>query len=188
MRNIIKDKNNSDIWIEGLTQWMCESACNGFMLYYINIMFEPLHGNSSTVLNQMKKAIEKAFYGQLCTRFSRNPRVAREAHKLPRLWLFPDLPCHKRFKKIEVKEMEINCGGLHMNGVIAIPVWGRFKGCLIEEIEQNQRRYAHRGISRIHVARVKEDVRRVSDYTVKSMKTRIGHEDVLILPRTRNEL
>src|SRR3982750_706217 len=107
--------SNTDVWTEACQLWMANGLMEGCSLYYINIMFARLQGGQHGIVAQMHKAIEKGFYGPLCTRFCRHPPAAPEQDKLPRLWLFPDLPVRKG-RDGSTHEIGINLGGLHFNG------------------------------------------------------------------------
>lgn len=123
---------------------MYEYVSCGWQPYYMNFMFDALQGTLPAIVAQMHRAIEKGFYGQFCTRFTRNPTAESQHRKLPRLWLFPDLPGWKR-RKVSLQELTINAGGLHFNGPMLIPWWSRFKECPIRHIGDNHDRYARRG-------------------------------------------
>ena len=75
---------------------MYEYVACGWQPYYMNFMFDALHGTLPAIVAQMHRAIEKGFYGQFCTRFTRNPTAESQRRKLPQLFLFPDLPGQKR--------------------------------------------------------------------------------------------
>lgn len=177
----------SEHWISGCTEWMYEHAGVGWEFYYINFMFHPFCGSEPAIISQMHRAIEKGFYGQFCTRFTRDPNSESQQKKLPKLWLFPDRPVWKR-ENISLREACINDGGLHFNGPMLIPAFSRFKECPIKHIETHHSRYACRGIHRIHV-KILDDVKGLADYAAKTIKRYPdSQEHILILPKSTSEI
>jgi hypothetical protein len=108
--------DTADIWIKGTTQWMNEWVSQVWRLYYVNFMFEPFRGPPTAIVPYMWKGMRK-FYGRFCTEFIHDGRAKSEQERMPKLWLFPDLPVPKHEKK-SLREVTIN-GGLHFNGANA---------------------------------------------------------------------
>jgi hypothetical protein len=109
---------------------------------------------------------------------------------MPLLWVFPDRPVAKRAgKKVGADFLTRNDNGLHFNGFLMIPPKSRFKECPIEHIKKNHEKYARRGIERIHVRGDVYNVGGLADYALKTIKrARADADDILILPKTRNEM
>jgi hypothetical protein len=176
---------SADIWIKGCTEWMQEWVLKGWKFYYINFMFEPLHVPTAELVPKMRRGIYK-FYGRFCTEFAHNGRAKSEQERMPRFWLFPDLPVRKN-KGTSLREVTIN-GGLHFNGPMLIPPVSRFKECPIKHIAKNQTKYTRYGIERIDV-KAGWDIPGLADYAAKTIKNRRADEgDILILPRSVTEL
>lgn len=173
-------------WIIGMTEYMYDLAGNGWELYYINFMFEPLPGPMPEKINRMKKAIQ-IFYGRFCTEFVRDPKSASKQLFLPQLWLFPDRPVGKRGKN-SLRDVTFNAG-VHFNGLMAIPPVSRFSGNVESSINDKEALFRSKGGSRIHVEPVKNDLLTLNDYQTKTIKWhRASADDILILPRKPDEL
>ena len=173
------------VWIKGCTEWMQEWVLKGWKLYYVNFMFEPLHVPTAELVPKMRKGIHK-FYGRFCTEFIHNGRAKSEQERMPRFWLFPDLPVRKN-KGNSLRDVTIN-GGLHYNGPMLIPPVSRFKECPIKHLKENQARYALHGIERIYLM-AGGDILGLADYAAKTIKNHRADEgDILILPRSVTEL
>jgi hypothetical protein len=173
------------VWIKGCTQWIYDLVFKGLKSYYVNFMFEPLHVPTAELVPQMRRGIHK-FYGRFCTEFIHNGRAKSEQERMPKFWLFPDLPVHKNNGN-SLREVTIN-GGLHYNGPVLIPPVSRFQECPIKHLEENQTRYARHGIERIHIV-VGGDVSGLADYAAKTIKNRrANEEDIIVLPRSVTEL
>jgi len=186
------------IWIKGCAEWMYKLVLTGWKLYYVNFMFEPLRGPPSAIIPKMRRGIYK-FYGRFCTEFIHDGRAESEKKRMPRFWLFPDLPAPKN-EKNSLREVTIN-GGLHYNGPMLLPPVSRFQECPIKHLEGNRAKYARHGIARIHLvpggdisgladyAAKSIKNRRAADYAAKTIKNRRANEDdIIVLPRTVGEL
>jgi hypothetical protein len=173
------------VWIKGCTEWMREWVLKGWKFYYVNFMFEPLHVPTAELVPKMRRGIHK-FYGRFCTEFAHNGRAKSEQERMPRFWLFPDLPVRKN-KGNSLRDVTIN-GGLHFNGPMLIPPVSRFQECPIKHLEDNQARYARNGIKRINIV-AGGDIPGLADYAAKTIKNHRADEgDILILPRSVTEL
>lgn len=185
MRKWSSNKKDAVVWKNGCTEWITRFVSNGWKLYYMNFMFEPLHGPRSEIVPQMHRTIEK-FYGQFCLRFAHNGRADSEQERMPKLWLFPDLPVHKH-EKTSLREVTIN-GGLHFNGPLLIPPVSRFKECPIKHLAENQDTYAAYGIERIHIV-AGDDISGLADYAIKCIANgKADKDDILVLPRPVKDL
>ena len=173
------------VWIKGCTEWMREWVLKGWKFYYVNFMFEPLHVPTAELVPKMRRGIYK-FYGRFCTEFAHNGRAKSEQERMPRFWLFPDLPVRKN-KGNSLRDVTIN-GGLHFNGPMLIPPVSRFQECPIKHLEENQTRYARHGIELIYLM-AGGDIPGLSDYAAKTIKNhRADEEDIIVLPRSVTEL
>ena len=173
------------VWIIGSTQWMQTLVSRGWELYYVNFMFEPLRGPPATLAPKMRRAIHK-FYGRFCTEFVHDGRANSQQERMPRLWLFPDLPVFKT-QKVSIRDVTIN-GGLHYNGPLLIPPVSRFNECPIKHLKENQPKYARHGIKRIHIM-AGGDIPGLADYAAKTIKNHRADPDaIIVLPRSVTEL
>jgi hypothetical protein len=176
-------------WTDGCTQWITNHVLEGWKPYYINIMFHPLSGSLPTLISTMHHAIHKRFYSRFCTRFVRDPQSISQQQRMPRLMLFPDLPVAKRNgQKHGYDFLARSDNGLHFNGPMLLPPKSRFRECPIAHIEENQSKYARRGIERIHIKAI-DSIPGIADYALKTIKKgRASPEDILILPMGLSEL
>ncbi|WP_155809773.1 hypothetical protein [Bradyrhizobium sp. URHA0013] len=177
----------NSVLIPGLNEWILDHASTDWWSpFYINFMFERLPGSEEAVLAQMRKAIEK-YYGRSSTRFDRAPRSAHSQSRIPRLLLFPDKPVAKR-EMASLREVSMNAGGLHYNGPMMIPRYSRFRGCVIDHLEQKQQAYTLHGIRRIHVKPI-HGAAGIAEYACKTIKRNRADQDaILALPRSMSEL
>lgn len=177
----------NSVWIPGLKEWILDHEfADWWRPYYINFMFEPLPGMQKVVLAQMERALEK-FYGRFCTRFDRTPRAITSQLRIPHFVLVPDKPTWKR-EKASLRDVSINAGGIHYNGLMMIPRKSRFHGCVIDHLQEKQPVYARHGISRIHAEPI-HDASGIADYACKTIKwNRASEEDIIMLPRSVSEL
>ena len=131
MLNTQTHMSKSDIestWIYGCKKWIKEYRELGWTAYYVNFMFHSLQGTKQEIINQMKEAICSEFYSKFVLQFVRHPHRKREIDSMPVFVLFPDLPAYKRKRKATLKQMNMNWGGLHYNGLMLVPLVSRFKG------------------------------------------------------------
>jgi hypothetical protein len=127
------------------------------------------------------------FYRKLITHVERDPRLNKNADKLPRGVFFPDVPAYKR-RKQGLRDVTVN-DGLHMHGVLVIPEKSRLKISLDEHVLENYHKYRSHKMYRIDVGPTDARVVYTTDYAGKALKTpRFDQDDILILPKTTGEL
>jgi hypothetical protein len=188
-RMTMRFEDTSFPWIQGCTEWIEEHRRDGcWKIFYVNFMFDALSGSPQAVMAQMRKGIVK-FYGRFCRRFVHHPKAESEQARMPRFFLFPDKPVWKKHSKACISELKMNDGGSHYNGFMLTPMISRFRDrCPIAHIDENQDIYCQHGIRRIHVKAVYH-IPGISDYSAKTVKWhRADENDILILPRSVNEL
>jgi hypothetical protein len=173
--------------IEAYGQWVQQELQNSRMVYYANLMFEPLKGGPNAINVQMRSIIENIFYPALCKQLDRHSgRKGRHKYS-PHLVLVPDLPIFKRHKT-HTKGVTLN-RGLHCNGFISISPRSRLKGGdLMEHFAQNSEQFTRLRFRTIHVEPITHDSHRVMDYSMKTIKRgEATFDDAIILPRTWEE-
>lgn len=177
----------NSVWIPGLKDWILDhDFADWWRPYYINFMFEAIPGPEKVVLARMERALEK-FYGRFSTRFDRTPRAIKSQLNIPHFVLVPDKPTWKR-EKTSLRDVSINAGGLHYNGLMMTPRRSRFHGCPIDHLKEKQQTYARHGISRIHAKPI-YGAAGIADYACKTVKwNRADQNDILVLPRSVSEL
>jgi hypothetical protein len=184
--------SKSDIettWIYGCMKWIKERRKEGWTAYYVNFMFHSLQGTSKEVLEQMREAISRDFYSKFLLQFVRHPHDKSAIESMPALQLFPDLPVRKRKRKVTLTQLNMNCGGLHYNGIMLIPPVSRFRGRIVEHIEEHQGRYTKGNIERIHVVPIDHREYNIADYAAKTVKWgRADEADILTLPKAIAEV
>jgi hypothetical protein len=174
-------------WTEGLETWVYEWTCQFWRPYYINIMFQRLHGRHDQILAQMRRVIECRFYARLVTEFSRRPRAVSQRSRIPKFQLFPDLSVWKK-KKVSLGRAIIN-ETLHYNGVMLIPPVSDLNESPVALMKRLQRIFAGHGISRVHVEELNFTVDKNADYAVKTILSgRESSDGIIVLPRTLDEL
>jgi hypothetical protein len=170
------------LWEKGIVQWIEDAKNEGFEPFYINVMFKPLWGAGDRLVAEMHRAVRKGFYGRLCTQFVRDPKNPAKHYLLPRLKLWLDRPCYKGMR-VGIRELRFNDGGVHMNGFLLAPHQKRFEESFVDHITANQHRYSQKGIERIHVQAMDDNVEAAVKYTLKTVKnSRASLDDTLILP------
>jgi hypothetical protein len=196
-------------WIQNYTlqQWKC---------YFVSFTFNPLKGNQTSQIQQMRAAIE-CFYRTLVGRAVKKPSAIHNQEKLPRFVGFPDLPVFKT-KKTPIPNLCIN-DGLHFHAMVLIPEKSRLTEDLPEHIDLNQDQYLDRirtifrpilvknpeGKNEIDLVDiqiiVKGKLQRIdvqpttftpeyqAGYQLKSFtKGRLTYDHLLVLPRASGEL
>ena len=167
--------------------WVQQEFRDGRMVYYANLMFQPLKGHSRAINAQMHIIIENIFYPELCKQLDRHPGRQGRHRFSPHVILVPDLPTFKRQKK-HTRHVTLN-RGLHCNGFIAVSPRSRLKGAdLIEHFTHNSKIFGRLGFRTIHIEAITHDPHRVMDYSMKTIK-RGGatFDDAIILPRSWQE-
>ena len=139
-------------------------------------------------MNIMTKDIER-IYGRAATRFVRDPRSPRQAHRLPIRLAFPDYPVAK-YEKHSLRDVAIN-DGLHFHSFDLIHPASRLTDDFAEHLKQWQGLYVRDEypLARIEAEKVETDPAYVIDYLAKwTRRGRFSPSDLLVLPRSISEL
>ena len=172
--------------LEGFGVWIKQHVKDGWNAYFLSFMFHQLPGSKQARIQQMHEEVE-IFYRKLITHVERDPRLNKNAHKLPRGVFFPDVPAYKRQKQ-GLRDVTVN-DGLHMHGVLVIPEKSRLKISLDEHVLENYHKYQSHKMYRIDVVPMDARIVYTTDYAGKALKTpRFDQDDILILPKTTSEL
>src|ERR1700680_2705519 len=76
---------------EGYGEWIREKIDQGWEAYFLSITFNQIRGSRSSMLNQMKRELERV-YATMLSRIVRCPMSAKNAKRLP-IWIgSPDFP------------------------------------------------------------------------------------------------
>jgi len=149
--------------INAYGNWVLLEIQDGRMVYYTNLMFEPLKGHANAITGQMHNLIEKSFYPELCKQLDRHPGRKGRHVLSPHVVLVPDLPTFKNDKK-SARSVTIN-RGLHYNGFISISPKSRLRGNgLIEYFARTRGIFARLGFRTIHAEAITHDPHGVMDY------------------------
>jgi hypothetical protein len=168
--------------IEGYADWIVDLKRNGWSVYLTSVMFNWLPGSTDAILAQMTKTIESRLYPNICRAVDRHPGRPGRFTRLPKLSLFPDLPCPKH-EKLSLREVKIN-HGLHYQGFISISPWSRLKVPFEKHVERKQGLYARGDIKRLHVTPYTDSALLVADYSMKTIKKGLVDDSYSIqLPR-----
>ena len=194
--------------LEELGKWILQCENEGWTSYLLTFMFNHLRGKRASIIRQMSKELER-FYSTLITRTVRNPRSPRVQEFLPKLIAYPDLPVYKH-KKDGLDAVTIN-DGLHFHAIVLIPPvcqFNRLREPLDEHVRLNSDLYLGRlrktiqvgndeyqtkltseRLQRIHVQPTTFSTAGHATYGLKGIKGKeIPYDELLILPRTLNEL
>lgn len=172
--------------IRAYGRWIREHKMNGWDAYLFTFMFNQLPGSREATIQQMHEEIT-VLYKKLVTRVVRKPKLATNAHLLPKGVFFPDGPAYKK-KKQRLRDVSVN-DGLHMHGIVVATTEGRLKEGLDQHFRKNRPMYETRKMYRIHVEPIEHSAVYVTDYAGKAVKTRRFIDDeILILPRSSGEV
>ncbi|MCJ2019440.1 hypothetical protein MKK84_18695 [Methylobacterium sp. E-065] len=174
-------------WIDNL---ITEQFWQGWM---VTFMFEEMHLSEAGTKAIMQKEVN-AFFRKLCTRFHRKPTSAAAYQVIPRLIGCPDFPVFKHAK--EGFRLTAPNHGLHYGSVLIHPLMAYSRACRLKEpldrhVEENKLTYCNKKsrIDRIDLEPIFATPGAATRYTLKALEnSRIGMDEVLILPRSRSEL
>jgi hypothetical protein len=170
-----------------LAGWMEAGLKEGYSLFYINFMFDQLHGARNAILHQMRKAIHGGFYSTLCRCSAHHPKSPGERHRLAELMLFPDLPTYKSTGGALLYG-NAN-GGCHYNGAIRIPLSSRLEDSLADHVEKNRAHHRRHRIAKIDVREIDHARDRLADYATKTVKRGLASlDDIYVLPLSGSEM
>lgn len=173
IRNVEDDIYNQ--WITMWTNKVLGAFRADWDAYMVSILFHPLSGSHQAKLIQMHRAAER-LYNRLATRTVRDPR---SIHKffLPMAVFVPDYPVPKSHgKKRTIADVSIN-DGLHLGGLIIANRMRRITASLKTHFDDNRTTYRQDGIRSIGIDAITHDVRKVVDYTFKSLKRKTSSFD-----------
>lgn len=172
-----------EVLVQEYARWIEDHIDRGWNPYLLSFMFTPLAGSERAIAQQMERAIT-AEYSSTLTRVVRNPRSSPD---LPVWVCCSDHLVYKR-EKITLKDATVN-GGLHAHALAIIPPENRLRTNYADLIMGHRLTGRMEALQRIHVEPITETPDRVVDYAFKNLKRRrISFDDILILPRSRNEL
>lgn len=159
----------------------------GWQPTFLTFTFNHLPGSLANVAWQMRDELERV-YAKVLTRIERKPRQARP-DSLP-LWVCePDFPVAKTEKQ-HMRDSIVN-NGRHFHAIAAVPPWSRMKETLADHFHERQADYTgnDKRLFRIDAEPITDNGWFVTDYALKGMKSsRVGYDEVLILPRSASEL
>ena len=175
--------------IEAHAEYLRSVRLQGWEIYYINITFAHCLVPPSERFSLMRMAVEEQMYPWLTKRLERHPERKSRHAILPRLFLWGDLPV---FKHGSSRSRRVVNGGMHLNGFLTISpshqialqcaVWKKNR---IENVfRENAKIYKRAWIHNIHLERVEDDARRVTDYAMKTLNSgRLDADAHIVLPR-----
>jgi hypothetical protein len=164
--------HNMKSLIHAYGDWIIQQQKEFWDVFYINIMFNAFAGSDTAILSQMTRQVETRLYPAFCRAVERHPGRAGRQRWLPRMVLFPDLPCFKH-RKISLQEATIN-RGLHLNGFISISPHARLKTFLSQYIATKQHHFVTDRINRVHAEPVTSHQHKVADYAMKDENAKAG--------------
>jgi hypothetical protein len=184
--------NSNDVaLVETITAWWSREVeervkLDGWNAYLVTFMFNHIPGRPATKLKLMQDSVSR-FYSKLLTRIVRNPNSIHQLHVRPRMIAAPDYPVFK-YEKIGLQQVTVN-DGLHMHGILIVPLKSRLKEDVISHVQRKSRLYVKAPLRTIDLKLIEDHTRGVTDYVLKTIKHRKSRwEDVLILPKSRSEM
>jgi hypothetical protein len=152
----------------------------------MTMMFARIPRAPAAVIGEMGDAADR-LYRTFLTSVIRRPTSSRAVGSLPILIAAPDLPVPKR-SKTAGDVIELN-HGLHLHGVLIVPVRSRLETSADVHFRDHRQRYARRPVAEVDVRPIVETPERALDYVLKSVRRgRFSFDDVLILPRAISEV
>jgi hypothetical protein len=152
-------------------------------------MFKQLPGSQKLKIYQMHREIN-AVFPKIITRAVRKPTSSKYSHHLPIGLFFPDLPVYKKNKQA-IPYILVN-DGLHVQGITVVTTEARLKDVAIPlDLYFHECWWHYLGDKLYHldVKPITHDGTYVVDYLGKWIKRgRFSTDDILLLPKTRNEL
>ncbi|WP_243375077.1 hypothetical protein [Microvirga solisilvae] len=175
--------------INGYSLMVMERLEAGWDGYLLTFMYKPIKGSQQSVNRQMERELERV-YAKSLTRIVKKP-ASQPLDMLP-LWIAcPDYPVPKGDEKRQsVRDVTVN-DGRHMHAIAVVPPWSRVEEGLANHFDEKQSLYVTEDSTlwRIHAEPITHNPKRVNDYVLKALKrSRVGAEEVVILPRTRREV
>jgi hypothetical protein len=165
-------------WIKG---YLDTGIWDGFL---ITMNFKALHRPPDPI-EQMHQEI-LIFYSKLLGYVVRNPTRPVWADRLPRGLFFPD--SFLGYRKMKRADILLN-DGLHMHGIMIVTKKRRLKYPLDVLVQKNEPYYYGDKLQDIDIEPIKDNIVEVTEYSGKSVQRgRFSADDILILPRTLNEL
>jgi hypothetical protein len=152
--------------------------------YLMTIIFKSL----SRVPNPIEAMHQELFtlYSKIVISVVRNPTRPTWADRLPRGLFLPD--SFLGYRKMKSRDALLN-DGLHMHGIMIVPKKSRLKCPLDVLIERNKEFHYGNKIQDIDIRLIEDNSVYVTEYIGKSIqKGRFTADDILILPRTVDEL
>ena len=152
--------------------------------YLFTIMFKHLTRLPEPIEQMHQELI--TLYSKIVIQAVRNPKRPTWADRLPRGLFVPD--SFLGYNKMKSRDLLLN-DGLHMHGIMIVPKKSRLKYPLDVLIERNKDFYYGNKIQDIDIRLIGNNSVYVTEYAGKSVqKGRFSADDILILPRTVDEL
>lgn len=182
----LDEKNRTTREIKAWAEWLEREYVNEeFNLYLITMMFNQLPGKREAIIRQMEQEAD-SFYTKFVTRVYHRPK--NELY-LPVLLMHPDLPVPKKAKQ-SIGDVSIN-GGLHLQGILVVPVKARFGPDAKAHINGKMPLYLGHNdkIRRLHLEPIKWTPEKVVAYVFKMLSRNVfGSDYTYIRPCAKSEL
>jgi hypothetical protein len=158
----------------------------GYQGYLLTFMFSQIPGSGQTRMLEMRKRLSW-FYGRLAKASVPKASSPKWFPFLPKAILVPDLPVPKR-SKVQLREVTIN-NGIHWHGLFLInPFAPKLQESLDAHINKNMDKYLVRGIRQIDIKPITYTPEYVTEYGLKSLKSKFSTDEIIIFPRSVSEL
>jgi hypothetical protein len=184
--NTLPISQNTQQLIQAYGQWVHDHMAYGYHGYLLTFMFSPIPGSDQTRILEMKKRLSW-FYGRLAKASVPKASSPKWFPFLPKAILVPDVPVPKH-SKVQLREVTIN-NGIHWHGLFLInPLAPKLHEPLDAHISKHLDKYLVRGIRQIDVKPITYTPEYVTEYGLKSLKSRFSADDIIIFPRSVSEL
>ena len=179
----------TSITSDAYAEWLEELTSEGLEPWLLTFMFHQLPGSPTAKIQQMFRCVELA-YGIRITRVIKHPLARRNRLKRP-IWLAAaDLPIFKQIKQKLQLRLVLPNDGLHVHIIVLETIIRECEECIAEDMWARKKLYCRRcpGLAHIDVRAITYDMPEVTSYLLKQVEKKITADDVLILPKTNDEL
>jgi hypothetical protein len=184
--NTLSNDHNSKQLIQAYGDFVHTLIAYGWHGYLLSFMFAQIPGSDQAKMLEMKKNLGW-FYGRLAKASVPKASSPKWSPFLPKAILVPDSPVPKH-SKVQLEQVTIN-NGVHFHGLLLTnPLAPRLQEPLDVHLKRNPGKYLVGSIREIGVQQITHDPEYVTEYGLKSLKSRFSSDEIIIFPRTVSEL
>jgi hypothetical protein len=184
--NTLPNDHDSRQLIQAYGDFIHNYIAYGWHGYLLSFMFSQIPGSDQAKMDEMKKHLGW-FYGRLAKASVPKASSPKWSDFLPKAILVPDSPVPKH-SKVNLEEVTIN-NGVHFQGLLLTnPLAPTLQEPLDVHIKKHPRKYLVGSIREIGVQQITHDPEYVTEYGLKSLKTRFSSDEIIIFPGSVSEL